>query len=51
MNHEHEFTDLVPSGSLEYVNLKCKDCDEIKTVDAIEYFNPPITYWADGHKI
>lgn len=38
MNHQHQFTKLVPSGYLELVNLQCshKNCKEVKTVDALE---------------
>ncbi len=51
MKHTHKFDDLVPSDHLEYVNLKCK-CGKVKTVDAIEYFNPePVTHYAVTHKI
>lgn len=44
MKHTHKFNKLISSQSMELVNLQCsfKNCREVKVVDALEYFNPPV---------
>lgn len=53
MKHTHKYTKLIPSQSMDLINLQCdyKNCKEIKVVDALEYFNPPVTHYAEAHKI